>query len=316
LVQVWRRPTQPYRSRLLFPFVWLVGSLVFFSAVSFRKDEYLLVAYPAAAVVIGYFLDYYVEAQHADARLRKWVVTAFVIVAGCAVLASAGMIALASSPDLRDRLYGGTDTAAATDADPMDASAENGSTGQAPLLTNDTDRAVWRGIAERFARRPWLAAVLFGPVAVGGVAAVVLVLRRRAAGAVALTVCTTLLAFVLFVETIVPVLGRVRGLAAFADAVQAEAVRRGPGTQVFLAVPECHELSFILDERAESLRAHPDAEAFLKRQAAEGRSWLLVTDLDAWRAKWVNVVPSWGVAARTPEGHRRPMVCAGPDDSY
>jgi hypothetical protein len=171
---------------------------------------------------------------------------------------------------------------------------------------------VWRGIAERFARRPWLAAVLFGPVAVGAVAAVVLVLRRRAAAAVALTVCTTRLAFVLFVETIVSVLGRVRGLAEFADAVEAEGVRRGPDTRVFLAVPECHELAFILDERAESLRAHPDAEGFLERQAAEGRSWLLVTDLGTWRADWVNVVPSWGVAARTPEGHRRPMVCAGP----
>jgi len=249
-------------------------------------------------------------------------------VAGCAVLASAGMMALASSPELRDRLHGSEDLVTGSDGRlhprserrPQEIISRGRWFGHAPvddepLLTNDTDRAVWRGIAERFAKRPWLAAVLFGPVAIGAVAAVVLVLRRQAAGAVALTVCTTLLAFVLFVETIVPVLGRVRGLAAFADAVQAEAVRRGPGTRVFLAVGECHELSFILDERAEGLRAHPDAADFLERQRAAGRPWLLVADRRAWRkGRWSDLPDGWRVVAETPDGHRRPMVCAAPDD--
>jgi len=324
LVQVWRRPSRPYRGRMLFPFVWLVGSLAFFSAVSFRKDEYMLVAYPAAALLIGYFLDYYVEAQGADARLHKWVVAAFAVVAGCAVLVSLGMIALASSPDLRDRLYGSADLVTGADgrlsgrgSKPPDIShlgarAEHGPPEEQPLLTNDTDRAVWRGVAERFASRPWLAAALFGPLAVGSVAAAVLVLRRRAGGAMALTVCTTLLAFVLFVETIVPVLGRVRGLADFADKVEAEAVRRGEGARVLLAVAECHELAFILDERAEGLRAHPEPAAFLVRQVAQGRSWLLVMDLDAWLCDEFGPLPGWVVVAATPEGHRRPMVCVAP----
>ena len=313
LVQVWRRSSRAYRGRLLFPFVWLVGSLVFFSAVSFRKDEYLLVAYPAAAVLIGYFLDYYVEAQHVDARLRKWVVTAFVIVAVTTVAVAGGLLALGLWPAAREALL--------------------------EVLHNRTDRAVVSAVADLMAGRAWMAVLLAAPMMVGAVAAVVLVLRRQAAGAVALTVCTTLLAFVLFVETIVPVLGRVRGLADFADAVQAEAVRRGPETRIFLAVGECHELSFILDERAEGLRAHSEPIDFLRKELAAGRSWLVVTDLrthlepvDLWggeegcgrgwfevadvqvwqEGRWQDLPGEWRVVAETPDGHRRPMVCAAP----
>jgi len=287
LVQVWRRPSRPYRGRLLFPLVWLVGSLVFFSAVSFRKDEYLLVGYPAAAVLIGYFLDYYVEAQTADARLRKWVAAAFVIVAAAAVGLGAGLLAMGLWPAGRDALL--------------------------EALHNRTDRAVVSAVADLMAGRAWPAVLLAGPMMAGAVASVVLVVRRRAAGAVALTVCTTLLAFVLFVETIVPVLGRARGLAEFADAVEAEALRRGPETRVLLAVSECHELAFVLDERAEELQSHPDAEAFLERQRAAGRPWLFVTDRRAWeQGRWRDLAGGWSVVAETADGHRRPMVCAAP----
>ncbi|MFO8011933.1 MAG: glycosyltransferase family 39 protein [Phycisphaerae bacterium] len=287
LVQVWRRPSKPYRGRLLLPLVWFVGSLVFFSAVSFRKDEYMLGAYPAAAVLIGYFLDYYVEAQHADARLRKWVVAAFVLVAAAAVAMAGGWLALGLWPAAREAVL--------------------------EALHNRTDRAVVSAMADLLAGRVWVAVLLAGPVMVGAVVSVAMVVRRRAAGAVALTVCTTLLAFVLFVEVVVPVLGRVRGLADFADVVRAEAVRRGPETRVLLAVAECHELAFILDERAEGLRAHPEAVDFLNRRAATGRPWLLVTDRRAWDGRrWSGLAGGWHVVAETVEGHRRPMVCAAP----
>jgi len=284
LVQVWRRASRPYRGRLLFPFAWLMGSLVFFSVVSFRKDEYMLAAYPAAAVLVGYFLDYYVETQESDARLRKWVVAAFVIMAVAAVGMAAGLLSLGLWPAAREALL--------------------------EMLHNRTDRAVVSAVADLMAGRTWVAALVAGPMAVGAVASVVMVVRRRSARAVALTVCTTLLAFVLFVETIVPVLGRVRGLSDFADAVEAEARRRGPGTRVLLAVGECHELAFVLDERAEGLRAHPDASAFLDRQRAAGRTWLLVMDRRAWRrGQGGTLAAGWHVVAETPEGHRRPMVC-------
>jgi len=284
LVQVWRRPSRPYRGRLLLPFVWLVGSLVFFSAVSFRKDEYMLAAYPAAAVLIGYFLDYYVEVQDADARLRKWVVAALVVVAVAAVGMAAGLLVLGLWPAARDAVL--------------------------QTLHNRTDRAVVSAVADLTAGRAWVAALLAGPMMVGAVAAVAMVVRRRAGGALAMMVCTSVLAFVLFVEMVVPVLGRVRGLADFADAVEAQARRRAPGTRVLLAVPECHELAFVLDERAEGLRAHPNVADFLEAQRAAGRPWLLVMDRRAWRqGRWADPASGWRVVAETAPGHRRPMVC-------
>jgi len=289
LVQVWRRSSRPYRGRLLLPLVWFVGSLVFFSAVSFRKDEYMLAAYPAAAVLIGYFLDYYVEAQHADARLRKWVVAALVIVAAAAVAVAGGLLALGLWPAARQALL--------------------------EAMHNRTDRAVVSAVADLMAGRAWVAVLLAGPVMVGAVASVVLVVRRRAAGAVALTVCTTLLAFVLFVETLVPVVGRVRGLADFADAVEAEARRRSPPARVLLAVAECHELAFRLDERAEGLRAHPGSADFLEAERAAGRSWLVVMDRrDYNQDRWGDLAAGWRVVAETVPGHRRPMVCLAPGE--
>jgi len=287
LVQVWRRPSRPVRGPLLFPLVWFVGSLAFFSAVSFRKDEYLLVSYPAAALLVGYFLDYFVEAQAADARLRKWVVAAFVLVALAAVAGGVALLALGLSPATRDALLA--------------------------ALANRTDRAVFTAVADLLARRTGVVLLLAGPMIVGAVAAVALVVRRRAAGAFAMTVCTTLLAFVLFIEVIVPVLGDVRSLADFGDRVEAAAVRRGPDTRILLAVGECHELGLVLGNRAETLRAHPDAASFVQSEHAAGQSWLVVMDRrDYARGRWDAPGLRWQVVTETCDGHRRPMVCVAP----
>jgi len=288
LVQVWRRRSRAVRGRLLFPLVWFVGSLAFFSAVSFRKDEYLLVTYPAAALLVGYFLDYYVEAQMADAPLRKWVMAAFVIVALAAVAEAASLLALGFWPAARDGLLA--------------------------ALENRTDRVVLGAVADLLARRAWLVLLLAGPMVFGAGAAMVWVVRRRAAGAFAMTLCTTLLAFVLFVEAIVPVMGTVRSLAEFGDAVEAAAVRRDPKTRVLLAVGECHELAFVLGDRAETLRAHPEVTAFIRAERAAGRPWMVVMarrDYD--RRHWDDPAIAWQVVAETRKGHRRPMVCVEPD---
>jgi len=286
LVQVWRRPSQANRCAMLFPFVWFVGSLAFFSAVSFRKDEYMLVAYPAAALLVGYLLDYYVAAQNEDAALRRWMVVAFVVLAVAAIVVVAGLLSIGFWPWVRQTLL--------------------------EMLHNRTDSKVVSAMADLMGRWAWLAVALVAPVAMGAVVSVVLILRRRAGGAFALTVCATLLAFVLFVEMIVPALGRVRGLADFADAVEAEAIRRGPDTRVLLAVDECHELAFLLDRRAEELQAHPDAAAFLKQETAQGRPWLAVMDVDTWVSREHPALPGWDVVAATPESHRRSMVCVAP----
>jgi len=55
--------TQMERRQLLFPFLWLVGLVVFFSISKTKRSEYLLPAYPAMALLVGYTID---------CGLRRW----------------------------------------------------------------------------------------------------------------------------------------------------------------------------------------------------------------------------------------------------
>ncbi len=287
LVQVWRGPSRPDRPRLLFPFVWFVGALVFFSAVSFRKDEYLFVAYPAAALLVGYFLDYYVRTQHTDRALRPWVGAAVWGVAGVAVLAAGALTVFAFSGDLQGWLL--------------------------KVLDNDTDQAVVRGLADRLGSHAWLVGVLAGPMAAGAVAAGVVVARRRAVAAILLIACTTLLAYGTFVVLIVPTLNEFRGLADFAAEVRS--LRRGFEQQtgqrlpVILGVPECHELAFELD-----VEETPSAEAAALIHPPRGlEQCLLIADAEAFRENSKSdparfAALSWSKSCETVPGHRRPMV--------
>jgi len=287
LVQPWRRVSRRHLGRLLFPGVWFVGSFVFFSAVSFRKDEYLLVAYPGAALLIGYFLDYYLGAHRQDAALRKWVEAAFTVVAAAAFLLALGFLLVALSGSVREHLF--------------------------EAFHNRTDQATFAAVAELIAEREWIAVLLAGPMMVGAAASVVLIRRDRPLPTVALMVGTTVVAFVLFVETIVPVLGQARGLASFATVASAHAKARGPRTRVFLAVGECHELAFILHRVTIGLETRPDMVGYLKEDLATGRPWLVVMDRRAHAdGRWADAGLEWRLVDQTPPGHRRPMVLLEP----
>jgi len=265
LVQPWRRTSRRHLGRLLFPGVWFVGSFVFFSAVSFRKDEYLLVAYPGAALLIGYFLDYYLGAHERDAALRKWVEAAFTVVAASAFLLALGFLLVALSGSVREHLF--------------------------EAFHNRTDQATFAAVAELIADREWIAVLVAGPMMVGAAASVVLIRRDRPLPAVALMVGTTVLAFVLFVETIVPVLGQARGLASFATVASAHAKARGP----------------------RGLETRPDMVGYLKGDLATGRPWLVVMDRKAYEdGRWADAGLEWRLLDQTPAGHRRPMVLLEP----
>ncbi len=247
----------------------------------------MLVAYPGAALLVGHFLAYYAGAEGRDPALRPWVVAALVAVAATAVALGAALAALGTVPAVEEWVMG--------------------------LLHNRTDRAVLSALAETAGRRLWVVVGLGGCVAVGAVAAVGLVVRRRAAAAWGVAVAASLLAFVLFVETVVPVLGRVRGLEDFAEAVRQAAARQGPEVRVFLAVEECHELAFLLDGLADELWQHPEGPAFVRSETARGRPWLVVLDRrDARAGPWREALRGWTVVAETPPGHRRPMVSLAP----
>ena len=287
LVQPWRRVSRGHLGPMLFPGVWFAGSFVFFSAVSFRKDEYLLVAYPGAALLIGYFLDYYLGAHRHDAALRKWVEAAFTVVAVAALLLGLGFLLVAWSGSVREHLF--------------------------EAFHNPTDQATFAAVADLIADPEWVAVLVAGPMMAGAAASIVLIRRDRPLPTVALMVCTTVLAFVLFVETVVPVLGQARGLASFAAAASAHAQARGPRTRIFLAVGECHELTFMLHRVTVGLETRPDMVGYLEKDLATGRPWLVVMDRGAHeRGRWADPRLQWRLVDQTPPGHRRPMVLLEP----
>jgi len=280
LVQPWRRASREHLGRMLFPFVWLVGSFVFFSAVPFRKDEYMMVAYPAAAILIGYLFDYYLVAHREDRALGRWTRIGFWIVAVSAFIVGAGILAYAFSPGLRERVL--------------------------EALHNETDRAMWGATGDLFARQAWLAVLLVGPLAVGVVAGAILIDRGRPAPAVTLLACVMLFAFIVFVVILVPIMNETRGLASFADTVRAEAANRGPGTQVFLAAPECHQLAFLLDVDEVPPVCVP---GILLDGPLSGEPWLVLTDRETFEvAGWADRGLVLTPVLETAPGHRRPMV--------
>jgi len=287
LVQPWRRMSRGHLGRMLFPGVWFVGSFVFFSAVSFRKDEYLLVAYPGAALLIGYFLDYYLGAHGRDAALRGWVEAAFAIVGVAAFLLALGFLLVALSGSVREDLF--------------------------EAFHNRTDRVTFAAVADLIAKREWVAMLLALPIMGGAVASIVLIRRDQPAAAAILTVCTTILAFLLFVRQIVPVLDQVRGLGSFAAGASAHAQARGPRTRIFLAVGECHELAFLLHRVTTGLEAQPDMVGYLKEDLAAGRPWLVIMDRQAYEnRRWADPGLAWHLVDQTQAGHRRPMVLLEP----
>ncbi|MGB2997947.1 MAG: glycosyltransferase family 39 protein [Phycisphaerae bacterium] len=280
LVQPWRRASREHLGRMLFPFVWLAGSFVFFSAVSFRKDEYMMVAYPAAAILIGYLFDYYLVVHREDRALGRWMKTGFWIAAVSAFIVGAGILMYSFLPGLQERVL--------------------------EALHNETDRAVWGAIGDLFARQAWPAVLLVGPLALGTVAAAILIGRGRPAPAVTLLACATLFAFIVFVVIMVPILNETRGLASLADTVRAEAAKRGPGTQVFLAASECHQLAFLLDVDEVSPVCVP---GILLDGPLSREPWLVLTDRETFEvAGWADRGLVFTPVLETAPGHRRPMV--------
>ncbi len=296
LVHVWRAPSRPVRDRLLFPFVWFVGSFLFLTAVSFRKDEYLFVAFPAAAVLVGYFLDYTMAAWREDAALRPWVKAALWVVAGVTVLVAAGLAGPALSEAWRTHLV-------------------------EDILSNETDRAVFAALGDRLAGSAWLIVLLTGPMAVGAALAILAAYRSRPGRAALLVVCTTILAYVVFLAVVVPTMERTRGLASFAADVRVIKRtfdrRMGP-TRLLLGVVECHELAFELGESDRTLLESLDRPVpeFLAARLAAGELWLVVTDREVWEAgMWETEALGFDLVYpkdETPPVHRRPMVLLAP----
>ena len=85
--------TRDDRSRLLLPFVWVVGLFLFFSASNAKRSAYLLPIFPALALLVGYALDWALL-RWEDVRTRRRFFTSplYIALALGSVAAATGAI--------------------------------------------------------------------------------------------------------------------------------------------------------------------------------------------------------------------------------
>lgn len=91
VVEVFRKRSKHLLGPNLYLLVWFGFMLVFFSMMTFRKDEYLMPAYPAIALLIGMMLDQYLTGRKLarepggprDIWLHRAICGAYLFIAGC-----------------------------------------------------------------------------------------------------------------------------------------------------------------------------------------------------------------------------------------
>jgi len=81
------RRSQDDRRPLRFLLVWAIGLLVFFSLSQAKRDEYILVIYPALALLVGYWGDKAIQFWP-DQYYRKWLIVPALIFLGLMALAA------------------------------------------------------------------------------------------------------------------------------------------------------------------------------------------------------------------------------------
>ncbi len=87
--------SQKDRSALKLVLVWAIGLLVFFSAASCKRNQYLLGAYPAFALLVGYFGDMAIRQWQGRFFRRAVVIPSLVLAALLAVVTVAAPVAAA-----------------------------------------------------------------------------------------------------------------------------------------------------------------------------------------------------------------------------
>ncbi len=85
--------TRDDRSRLLLPFVWVVGLFLFFSMSRTKRSEYILPIFPALALLVGYALDWaLLRWENLEVRRRFFTRPLYIALGLGAVAALAGAI--------------------------------------------------------------------------------------------------------------------------------------------------------------------------------------------------------------------------------
>jgi len=303
VVQVFRpRCRDTWRSGA-YLLVWTAVWLAFFSAMRYRKNEYILPMYPAAMVLAAKMLVDFIRDQASDVHLGRAIRLAFVAVAVGVTAAGAFALAL-----LNRRFFDWV----------------------IPQFgTNKNDEAALRALADLLHGHLAVAALVLLLLVGAMIAAAVLVHRRRTGAALALLTGGTAVVMLLATHVLMDrIIDPRRSQRTFAAAVEAKAHELAAGTRLILFATEQHELVYLLPDRFDSVPGVKGA-AGLKRLFAlksrlaaaenptfvvmENRLWGLIVgtmrvqDLhDPYIDRLEPVtLPGWDEYARD---HRKPLV--------
>ncbi len=242
IVEVFRKRSRDVLAGSLFLLAWFGFMLLFFSVMQFRKDEYLIPAYPAIMLLVGLLLDRYLPRGRAvrldratDLSLDRAIRGAYLLMAACAagVVAFSAALHWEATVRLVGRFDDNRNTAAALHA------------------------------AHRFVRDHGWAVFAYAGVAgvLLGVALWAQFTRRVRLALGVVAVNAGLVAF----STIRILMERVnlhRSQIAFARVVERNArpaTANRPGDPIVLFGIESHELVYRLDEDGRTLHAAPGA---------------------------------------------------------
>jgi len=272
IVQVFRARCRGTWRSGTYLLAWLIVWFVFFSAMHYRKGEYILPLYPAAMVLVAKMLIDFLRDQATDLHLGRAIRAAFIAltvgVAGAAAFALAlmnkGFMAWLLAPRGSDHkpIFGG----------------------------NLNDAIAFRATAEFF--HTHLAATVAGLIllVLAMIAAAVLTHRKRTGYALGLLTCGT--AFTMLVGTHLlmdSIMDARRSHRIFVERLQPHLARLAPDRRLILFGSEQHELTYLLPCRFDFVRWVKDASSVPKalwavksRLAAEAEPTLVVMTREHW----------------------------------
>lgn len=110
IVRYWKSKNETEKHGLLFPVVWFLTVLIFFSLSKGKRSDYLLPLYPAASVIVGQFWFSLVRRDQPDHRVSHLRTLSLGYLLVCFSMA-AGLLMLWAEPELGEaveRLFPGT----------------------------------------------------------------------------------------------------------------------------------------------------------------------------------------------------------------
>jgi len=272
IVQVFRRRCRDTWQSGAYLLSWLVVWFVFFSAMHFRKNEYILPLYPAAMILVAKMLVDFLRDQATDIHLGRAIRSAFVAlavgVAGAAAFAfaltSEGFMTWLTKPRGNDNkpIFGG----------------------------NLNDITAFNALADFL--RAHLAAMVTGIVllVLAMIVAVVLAHRKKAGYAIGLLATGTAFAMLigthLFMDRIVDSL---RSQRVFVERIETYLQELSPSRRAILFGSEQYEMTYLLPNRFDAVRRAQDTANFTmslwgmkSRLAAESEPALVVMTREHW----------------------------------